>query len=436
MIKYDIDYQDKMFDVKSCRVSAEEGYPPAQYNLACFLSNENNGKQNWNEAIKWFGEAALQGYADAQYKLGACYELGQGVDKNEEMAFLWYREAAEQDNADAMHALGRCYANGIGVRKSKLQGIFWSDKATGQINKENDNPYSREEDNWEEYLFNATKNVDEIDEDEDEGYALGLELYHVAQWYETGLGVERDLVKAADLYLRLFDSGGKLGEMARRKIREYYGDGFLLDRLLEKIESSKESAAAVNRLGDCYKHGFGVDKDWEKAVQLYRKAAEAGNVAAQRSLGYCYECGEGVEQDFVQAAFWYRKGAEGGDPDAQVNLANCYFGGVGVENNDIQAVYWYEKAAWQEEHPVACRQLGYCYEIGRGIGQDMEKAASLYRMAAMKNDKEAQYSLGQLYFYGKGVKQDRAQAFFWFQKSASAGYSSAQNALSNYFCNS
>ena len=69
-----------------------------------------------------------------------------------------------------------------------------------------------------------------------------------------------------------------------------------------RIESGDKSAPAVmDKLGDCYKHGFGVEQDWEKAVQLYKKAAEAGNAAAQRSLGYCYECGEGVEQDFVQA---------------------------------------------------------------------------------------------------------------------------------------
>ena len=358
-------YRDRAFDAESCRMSAEEGYAPAQYNLACFLSDENGGRQNWNEAVKWFGEAAaqgraeaqhrmgecyyyglgteqdfekaadwyklaaIQGDADAQYKLGVCYELGHGVDRDEELAFLWYKKAVERDSADAMHALGCCYANGIGVRTNKLQAGFWFDKATGQVNKESDNPYSAEADKWVEYLLNDTKNADERGGDEDEGYALDLELYCLAQCYETGcVGVEQDLIEATKLYIQLSDSGGKLGEMAGRKIREYYEDGILFDGLLEKIESGDKSAPAVmDKLGDCYKHGFGVEQDWEKAVQLYRKAAEAGNAAAQRSLGYCYECGEGVEQDFVQAAFWYKKGAEGGDPDAQVNLANFYFGG-------------------------------------------------------------------------------------------------------------
>lgn len=55
--------------------------------------------------------------------------------------------------------------------------------------------------------------------------------------------------------------------------------------------------------------------------------------------------------------------------------------------------------------PVAWRQLGCCYETGRGVGQDLEKAAILYSQAAVEGDEVAQYNLGQLYFHGRGVKK-------------------------------
>ena len=56
--------------------------------------------------------------------------------------------------------------------------------------------------------------------------------------------------------------------------------------------------------------------------------------------------------------------------------------------------------------PVAWRQLGCCYETGRGVGQDLEKAAILYSQVAVEGDEVAQYNLGQLYFHGRGVKKD------------------------------
>lgn len=85
--------------------------------------------------------------------------------------------------------------------------------------------------------------------------------------------------------------------------------------------------------------------------------------------------------------------------------------------------------------PVAWRQLGCCYETGRGVGQDLEKAAILYSQAAVEGDEVAQYNLGQLYFHGRGVKKDMEKAVYWYQESATAGYASAQNMLGNCFYN-
>ena len=58
---------------------------------------------------------------------------------------------------------------------------------------------------------------------------------------------------------------------------------------------------AQDQLGDCYKYGLGMERDYEKAVEWYKKAADQGNAAAQRSLGYCYNYGHGVAQDLEKA---------------------------------------------------------------------------------------------------------------------------------------
>ena len=47
---------------------------------------------------------------------------------------------------------------------------------------------------------------------------------------------------------------------------------------------------AINRVGDYYFSGFGVDKiDIEKSKEFYEKAAKMGNVDSLLNLGAIYE---------------------------------------------------------------------------------------------------------------------------------------------------
>ena len=66
-----------------------------------------------------------------------------------------------------------------------------------------------------------------------------------------------------------------------------------------------------------YSNGQGVEQDYKKAVEWYRKAAEQGHADAQNNLGFMYYTGQGVEQDYKKAVEWYRKAAEQGHADAQ-----------------------------------------------------------------------------------------------------------------------
>ena len=81
-------------------------------------------------------------------------------------------------------------------------------------------------------------------------------------------------------------------------------------------ETDEPAAADLNdkdaccRLGLRYYKGQGVEQDYTRAVELFRKAAEQGNGYAMRLLGDCYRSGCGVEKDCAQAVEWYRKAAE------------------------------------------------------------------------------------------------------------------------------
>lgn len=106
-----------------------------------------------------------------------------------------------------------------------------------------------------------------------------------------------------------------------------------------------EHYADLNDLGYKYQLGFEVERDYEKAVECYREAAEYGIPEAVTNLGYCYERGLGVEVDYERAVELYRQGAALGESTAMNNLGWCFERGLGVEQSYAAAHEWYTRSA-------------------------------------------------------------------------------------------
>ena len=77
-------------------------------------------------------------------------------------------------------------------------------------------------------------------------------------------------------------------------------------------EQEKRLEAVVIEKKEAISH-----QDFEKAAELYTKAAEQGLSLAQNNLANLYYYGQGVEQDYVKAAELYTKAAEQGFAEAQ-----------------------------------------------------------------------------------------------------------------------
>ncbi len=73
-------------------------------------------------------------------------------------------------------------------------------------------------------------------------------------------------------------------------------------------------------LGTLYYNGHGVAQDYQKALQWYQRAADAGSAVGMYSLGYMYEIGHGVTQDYQQARQWYQKAVAAGSGAAKERL--------------------------------------------------------------------------------------------------------------------
>ena len=135
--------------------------------------------------------------------------------------------------------------------------------------------------------------------------------------------------------------------------------------------------------------------DWQKAWDIWKPLADAGDARAQSNIGVMYDRGKVVAEDDAEAARWFTLSAEGGFAPGQANLGKMYFNGNGVEQNYTNALHWYQAAARQ------------------GLGQ-------------------AQMALVQAYFNGYGATADLAKAYMWMAIAAEAGYGPAVDNLADF----
>ncbi|EJK71554.1 hypothetical protein THAOC_06990, partial [Thalassiosira oceanica] len=85
----------------------------------------------------------------------------------------------------------------------------------------------------------------------------------------------------------------------------------------------KKDPDAIHLLGNKYHFGkFGLQKDMQKAAELYTEAAELGSIVALFELGVAYLFGNGVRQDNVKAVEIFEKAAMQGHAESRFNLGN------------------------------------------------------------------------------------------------------------------
>ncbi len=99
--------------------------------------------------------------------------------------------------------------------------------------------------------------------------------------------------------------------------------------------------------------------DYDKALKYWTKAAESGNAEAYYKLGLLYDLGEVVEKNKEKAIYHYEKAAIGGHPLARHNLACCE-----VENGNIERAVKHFTIAAKLGDDVSMKTLLPLYQQG------------------------------------------------------------------------
>ncbi|RGB29447.1 hypothetical protein C1646_766599 [Rhizophagus diaphanus] len=163
-----------------------------------------------------------------------------------------------------------------------------------------------------------------------------LSQYSAGHCYFHGYRTVKNEKLSFDYYEKVANenfSSGQLGVAANNgniialyNLSRFYEDGIVVEKDYNKaFELYKKSAEGgypdgITMLGYCYYKGIGTKIDKQKSFELYQNAANLGSNTAQYNLALMFEEGDGITKDIGKAIYWYEKSAEQGDLDAQVKL--------------------------------------------------------------------------------------------------------------------
>lgn len=166
-------------------------------------------------------------------------------------------------------------------------------------------------------------------------------------------------------------------------------------------EADKGNTAAQVLLG--LRYTSGPTQDMEKAVGLFKAAADKKDADGEYYMGVAYLNGAGgVPKDDAQAAAWFKRSADKNHAVAQYWYGEMLAKGRGGLKEDWKAALPYFQKAARGAVGNAIVELGIMYVYGHGgLPVDYEKAAACYRVARDLGSGLAQYNLGLMIHDGK-----------------------------------
>ena len=421
-LKYEEEIRKKI--AEETRKKLEEEYKTKNSKIICKTCNEyiNKLKEGCSEK-----DLEIDNPNEIN-ELGLCFANGKVVNKDYKRAFELYNLASQKGSSVGTRNVGLYYELGQGVTQNFNKAFEYYTKAYEQGNY--------------------------------------LACNDLGRMYRKGLGVQKDEKKSFN-WCQLGANNGNKESICDLGYCYEKGIGCKVDKLkaLENYEKAGElgSVTAMSNAGLLYEYGTtGIHKNWDKALQWYKKAAAAGHEPSKKkiesananikkivcktcdeyinklnsgysenelsledgdainSLGVCYENGKGVKQDYKKAFELYSLASQKGNSYGTRNVGLYYKLGRYVAQDYKKALEYYLKA-YEQGCYLACDSIARLYENGLGVVKDENKAFAWYSKGAEKNNKESLNSLGICYESGKGCKQDYKKALECYEKASKLG---------------
>ena len=163
----------------------------------------------------------------------------------------------------------------------------------------------------------------------------------------------------------------------------------IIKRVKKRMEIG--NAEAIDNMGSYYCHGVhGLQKNLNKALELWRRAAELGYTESYHNIGVAYDFGKGVKRNEKMANHYYELAAMGGNASSRYNIGSSEY----IVGNIERALKHFMLSAGGG-YNVSLRAIQQMYKEGEATKDDYIQAIRGY-----------QAYLGEI----KSVQRDEAAA--------------------------
>lgn len=287
------------------KMGYEQNQPVCTYYYGLLMNRGDGIKKDAKQGADIMLKAAEAGQRQAMYEVAMCYFNGNGLMPNAEQGMKWMRRAAAEKAVNAAWVLATNYRTGIGTHVDYDRALYWYTMAMARQAKR------------------AAKLVgDTLAGSPFVSYMQGIKAYN-AKDFDAALKDFKAVEKA-----KVVDGKVMTGVIYCNRDYSKYN---IKKGIKLLTEASATSPQALYLLANLYEGGKDVAKDMATAVELMRKAADAGYAPAECGLGDMYYEGRGVEKDLDQAVKYYGLALEQGQisENAAKRLADCYREGKG-----------------------------------------------------------------------------------------------------------
>jgi TPR repeat protein len=289
---YNPELKDDKKSLKYLKKALELKNPDAAALLGIFYINQ----ESYSNAISFLRKGEKLGSGIAMLKMGEIFENGNGIFQDEKRAIELYQKALDRNVIGAYAKMGDLYMSGKLVEKDFEQAASYYGK------------------------------IFPIIEEPENKLAITLKLGGI---YDNIIKQKEQLIieKNPD------EKNTALDSLKEERFRYFLN------------AAEQNNLDSMIMVANYYLQGNGVDKDSNKAIEWFLKAADNKSIPAMEQLGYIYSNGlYGFNRDFKRAFYWYEKAAFAGSKSACWNLGYFYYYGYGVNRDLVKAKRWFDKS--------------------------------------------------------------------------------------------